>query len=391
MSKFGKEKKIFFGVPDLGREEIKAVTEVIKSKWLGFGKVSLEFEESLARYLGVKYASVLSSCTAALHLALVANKVEPGDEIITTSLTFAATANVICYMGAKPVFVDINPKTFNIDETLIEKAITKKTRGIMPVHFGGLPCDMAAINAVARKHGLFVVEDAAHAIGATYRGKKIGNSDNAVCFSFYPNKSLSTPDGGLICSNKKSLIEPTRITRLFGLDKSAWKRFKADEIVTTETVDLGYKYSITDVHSAFGIIQLGKLEKNLTKREEYARLYDKAFSEIDGITLQEKFGKDFRHAQYLYLLVIDPEKFSASRDKLVLALRQKGIFAVVHYKPLHLHKFYCKVCGCRAGSLPITEKIGNNILTLPLLPQESLATARWVAETTKNTLLEFKK
>lgn len=385
-------KKIFFGVPDIGKKEIDSVVRVMKSKWIGFGKVSLEFEEKLRQYLGAKDAALLSSCTAALHLALVSHNVKPGDEIIAPTLTFAATANVICYCGAKPVFVDVNPGTLNIDETKIEAAITKKTKGIIVVHFAGLPCDMEKINAIARRHNLFVIEDAAHAIGASYKGKRIGNSNNFCCFSFYPNKNLSTMDGGLLTNGKKSLIEQVKVMRTFGLDKDAWKRYKSSSILTMEVMRLGYKYNLSDVHSAIGLVQLQKLEKNLRAREKYAKLYDRVLGDIEGVSFQNKFNyKNIRHALHLYLIILDPEKFKISRDEIVMKLRDAGIFAVVHYKPLHLHKFHSENFGYKEGDFPIAEKIGENIITLPLLPSVGPAIANRVAETTKKVLLKYKR
>jgi len=383
-------KNIYFGEPDIGQKEIDAVVRVMKSKWIGFGKVSLEFEEKLAKYLGVKYAAALSSCTAALSLALILNKVNLGDEIITTPLTFAATANVISNLGARPVFVDINPNTFNIDENLIEKAITPKTKGIIVVHFGGLPANMKIINQIARKHGLFVIEDAAHTIGARIGKKMVGNSENLVCFSFDGNKNLTAVEGGLLTTNKKSFFERVKILRLQGLDKDAWKRFRSKNVLLNEVIDHGYKYNITDIQSAIGLVQLGKVEKNLKIREKYARQYDNVFSRIDGISLQDKFNhKNVRHALHLYLLAIDPKKFSATRDEIVLALRKEGIFVAIHYKPLHLHKFYRDKFGFKKGDFPVAEKIGASIFTLPLLPQANQKIVNYIVETTRITLLKY--
>lgn len=383
-------KNIYFGEPDIGQKEIDAVVRVMKSKWIGFGPVSLEFERQLVKYLGVKYAATLSSCTAALHLALILNKTQPRDEIITTPLTFAATANVISNLGAKPVFVDINPDTFNIDENLIEKAITPRTKGIIVVHFGGLPAHMSVINKIAKKRGLFVIEDAAHAIGAKIGKKMVGNSENLVCFSFYGNKNLTAVEGGLLTTNKKSYFERIKILRLQGLDKDAWKRFRSKNVLSNEVIDQGYKYNITDIQSAIGIVQLKKLEKNLKIREKYAKEYDRVLSRVAGVILQEKFGnKNIRHALHLYLIAIDSKKFSISRDEIVLALRKEGIFTAIHYKPLHLHKFYRDKFGFQKGDFPVAERIGANIFTLPLLPQVDQKTANFIATKTKEILLKY--
>jgi dTDP-4-amino-4,6-dideoxygalactose transaminase len=385
-------KKFYFGEPDIGKKEIDAVVSVMKSKWIGFGRVSLDFEEKLAKYLGAKYAAVLSSCTAALNLALVLNNVKPGDEIITTPLTFAATANTISNLGAKPVFADIDPLTLNIDESLIEKAVTPKTRGIIVVHFAGLPANLPAIEKIARKHNLFIIEDAAHAIGGALNGKKIGNSQNLVCFSFYGNKNLTAVEGGLLATSKKAFIKRVKVLRLQGLDKDAWKRYRSKSVLSNEVVDLGYKYNITDIQSAIGLVQLEKLERSLAVREKHARLYDKILSGVEGVRFQKKFAdKSVRHALHLYLVIIDPKKFSVSRDKIVIALREEGIFAAIHYKPVHLHKFYREKFGYKNGDFPVAEKIGENIFTLPLLPQLKKSEAKHIAEKTKEILQRYKK
>lgn len=382
-------KTIFFGTPDLGKEEIKAVTDVLKSKWIGFGGVSQKFEKELINYVGAKDGAVLSSCTAALHLALILNNVKPGDEIITTPLTFAATVNVFLYVGAKPIFVDINPKTLNIDENLIEQAITKKTRGIVPVHFAGLPCDMKKINLIAKKHNLFVVEDAAHAIGASYYGKKIGNSNNLTCFSFYANKNLTSIEGGFIASNNKKFVDRVKVMRIHGLSKDAWKRYSDNDVVSNEVMDIGFKYNITDIQSAVGLVQLSKVDKNLLIREKYSKLYDDCFEKIDGVSVQSKSNNDIRHALHLYVIILDPTKFKVKRDRIILELRKNGIFAVIHYKPVHLHRYYRQKYGFKSGDFPIAEKVADNIITLPLLPQLSLPQVQQILSKTKKVLQKF--
>lgn len=382
---------IFFGEPDIGVEECRAVNSVLLSKWIGFGEQSQAFEKELVNYLGVKNGALLSSCTAALHLALILKGVRPGDEIITTPLTFAATTNVILYLNARPVFVDIRADTLNIDEDLIEKAITRKTRGILVVHFGGLPCNMNVINKIAKKNNLFVIEDAAHAFGAKIDGRMVGNSNNLTCFSFYANKNLTSVEGGLLTSSNSKEIEKAKLLRLHGLNSDAWKRFKDRNILVTEVTELGYKYNINDVQSAIGRVQLKKFDRNLRKRQKYARIYDSIFSKIPGVYLQPKPDGEIRHALHLYTIVIDPQRFIVSRDEIVWELRKRGIFAVVHYQPIHLHKMYREKFGYKKGNFKIAERVSENIFTLPLLPQLSISQTKWIAETTKRLLLKFKK
>jgi dTDP-4-amino-4,6-dideoxygalactose transaminase len=382
-----KKKTIFFGEPEIGKDEEKAVLKVLRSKWLGFGKESQMFESELKDYTGAKDAVVVSSCTAALHLSLVLNNIGPGDEVITTSLTFAATANVILYCGATPILVDIDPKTLNIDPQAIERAITPKTKAIIVVHYGGLPCDMEEIERIAKNHKLFIVEDAAHAIGAKYKGVQIGGSGNFVCFSFYSNKNITSVEGGLLTLKDKDQLELAKVLRMHGLQSDAWKRWSDTKILTNETVALGFKYNITDLGSAIGRVQLRKLEKHIKKREIYAKLYDETLRGIDGVTLQPKHGKGLRHALHLYTVVIDPEKHTMSREEIIKMLRKEGIFAVVHYKPLHTHPLYKKLPQVVSGDFRHADKVGNNILTLPLLPQMTLTEAKYVAETAKRILL----
>src|SRR3989339_1405 len=384
-------KMIFFGEPDMGSDERRAIEAVLRSNWIGFGNESIKLEREVVDYLGVKDGALLNSCTAALHLALILNGVMPSDEIITTPLTFAATANVVLYMGAKPVFVDIKADTLNIDEDKIEKAITPKTKGIIVVHFGGLPCNMRAINRIARKHNIFVVEDAAHAIGARIGNRMVGDSSNITCFSFYANKNLTTADGGFLASNDSSKIKRAKILRLHGLSNDAWDRFRKRDILINEVVELGYKYNINDIVSAMGRVQLRRLEKSLSIRERYARLYDAVFSKIEGVSLQSKFQDGYRHSLHLYTLVLDPERFKVGRDEIVRALRDNGIFAVVHYKPIHLHKLYREKFGYELGNFLCAERVGSNILTLPLLPQMSQRQAQNIASVSREILQGYAK
>ena len=383
-----------FNPPALVEEDFKAVERVLRSGWVTFGKESVAFEIELAEYVKAKDGAVVNSCTSALHLALILQNVKPGDEIITTPMTFAATANAILYVGAKPVFVDIRPDTLNIDETKIEAAITKKTRGILPVHFGGLPCNMKAINKIAKKHGLFVVEDAAHALGARVDGRMIGGGSNIACFSFYANKNLTTVDGGFFTVPNKKVGERARRLRIFGMESDAWKRFHNKKLLVHMVGELGFKYNTNDVLASMGRTQLRRYENNLARRKQYAKLYDKEFSDIPGITLQPKYFSDpkVRHSLYVYSIVIDPQRFKATRDEIIAELRERGIFAVVHYQPpVHLHKFFKKTLHIVDGMFPVSEYASANILTIPLIPQFSERDARHIADTTRKVLIKLQK
>lgn len=389
-----KKLKIYaFGRVNMGEEELNAVKKVIRSNWITFGKESVAFEQDLIRYIGARDGVVVNSCTAALHLALILRNVGPGDEVITTPFSFASTANTILHVGAKPVFVDIKPDTLNIDEDKIEAAITPRTKGIVVVHFGGLPCNMKKINAIAKKYNLFVNEDAAHAIGGMVDGKMVGDTKNFVCFSFYANKNLTSVDGGFLAVPNKRYAMRARSLRLHGLSNDAWKRFQDKNKLLFEVTDLGYKYNTNDVHAAIGRVQLKKFPKNQEKRAIYASIYDKVLSDVPGITLQPKYfgSKTIRHALHLYTIVIDPKYFMCDRAGVVRALRESGIFAVVHYLPLHQHLLYRKSFRFNPEDFPVAKKVGENIISLPLLPQVTTSEAQYIAETTRKVLLKLSK
>lgn len=387
-----RKKVYYFGEPFLGREETRAIERVLKSKWIGFGKESIALEKELIRCTHANDGAVVNSCTAALHLALLLRGVMPGDEIITTPLTFASTVNTILWVRAKPVFVDINKETLNIDEDKIEQAITPKTKGIVVVHYGGLSCNMKKINAIAKRYGLFVNEDAAHALGAKAGGKTVGDTKNFVCFSFYANKNMTTVDGGFLAVPDARLAARARSLRLHGLSSDAWRRFHDTDLIF-EVTELGYKYNINDVHSAIGRAQLRRLPKNQKKRTAHAKLYDRILSGVPGLILQPKHFDDpaMLHALHLYTIVLDPKYFTGSREKVVAELRKRGVFAVVHYWPVHLHKFYREQFNYKEGDFPSSEMVGRQIFTLPLLPQISAKEARLIAETTREVLGSFRK
>lgn len=388
-----KRKIYYFGQPAMDNEEIRAVSRVIASKWIGFGQESISLEREITKQAHAKDGVILNSCTAALHLALILRGVKPGDEIITTPLTFAATGNTILMLGAKPVFVDIKLNTLNIDEDKIEAAITPRTKGIVVVHFGGLPCNMKKINKIAKKHKLFVNEDAAHALGARVDGRLIGDTKNLVCFSFYANKNMTMVDGGFLSTPNKKMADRARSLRLHGLSNDAWNRFHNEQKLLFEVTELGFKYNTNDVHAAIGRVQLKKFPAYQKKRTQYAKIYDAVFSCVPGITLQPKYfnDPDTQHALHLYTIVLDPDLFRVDRAHVVEALRKAGIFAVVHYLPLHEHALYRNKFKLKRSDLPVASSVGENILSLPLIPQLSRQDAQSIAEVTRSVLLKFLK
>jgi dTDP-4-amino-4,6-dideoxygalactose transaminase len=353
--------------PMISEDEIAEVAAVLRSGWIGMGKRTLAFEQAFADYAGAPHAVAVSSCTAALHTALVVAGIGPGDEVITTPLTFAATVNMILACGAKPVLADIDPLTLNLSPDAVARAITPRTKALMPVHFAGLPCDLDALGAVAKAHGLVIIEDAAHAVGAVYGGTRIGGHGNLACFSFYPTKNMTTVEGGMVTTTDAGLAEEMRRIRLHGLSADAWRRFGPGAAVLQEVVRLGFKYNMTDVAAALGLGQLARLESFLATREHLAARYD---HELAGLPLDrpQRPGPDGedRHALHLYVIVLRPDELSADRDRIVDALRAENIGASVHYPPIHQHTYYRQTLGYTPADLPVASSVGDRIISLPL-------------------------
>lgn len=359
---------LVFGAPCLGEEEIQEVVDTLRSGWIGTGPKTHRFENEFAEYVGAPLAVAVNSATAALHLSLVVLGVQPGDEVITTPMTFAATANVIVHTGATPVFADIDPTTLNIDPECLAAAITPRTKAILPVHFGGLPADLDLIRTVAGD--LPVVEDAAHAIGSRYQGTRIGGHRNLACFSFYANKNLTTAEGGMVTLADEALYERLVVFRLHGLNRDAWKRFRTQAVVHTELLEAGFKYNMTDLQASLGIHQLARQEQFLQRREQIAAQYDQAFDVLPSVRRQFR-PTDIvanRHGLHLYVLILDPQQLTATRDQIVSALRAENIGAGVHYTSLHQEPFYRRLLNLPDGAFPVSEAIGANILSLPLTP-----------------------
>jgi dTDP-4-amino-4,6-dideoxygalactose transaminase/glycosyltransferase involved in cell wall biosynthesis/ubiquinone/menaquinone biosynthesis C-methylase UbiE len=361
-----------FGAPCLGDEEVEEVAATLRSGWIGTGPRAERFEEEFAAYVGARHAVSLSSCTAGLFLSLLAAGVGPGDEVITTPLTFAATVNVIEHAGARPVLADVDPSTLNLDPSQVERAVTPRTRAVIPVHFGGLPCDMDALNRVAEARGLAVVEDAAHATGARYRGRMAGALARAASFSFYANKNLTTGEGGMVTTDDAELAERVRLLRLHGLSGDAWRRFSTRRLMRSDVLAPGYKLNMTDIAAALGLHQLRKQERFMETRERYAAIYDEAFAGLPARRQPRPAAPSAdRHALHLYTLVLEEGRWRVPRDEVVAALLAENVGAAIHYRAVHTHPFYRDKYGFRPEDFPHAFAVGESILSLPLTPAMS--------------------
>lgn len=358
------EKFIPYCLPDITDAEIKEVVDTLESGWLAKGPKTIEFEEKFAEYVGAKYAVAMNSCTAALHIALIAAGVGPGDEVITTSMTFAASVNTILHVGATPVFVDIDSETGLIDVTKIEEKITEKTKAIVPVHYAGQACDLDTIYKIADKHNLFVSEDAAHAIYTEYKGKRIGyKPQGTVSYSFYATKNLATGEGGMLVTDNKEIADRARVLITHGMSRNAWNRYGKGGSWMYDIEEPGYKYNMFDLQAALGLTQLARLEEMQTKREQLVAIYKEGLSNIPGIEIPKVNDYTTKNAWHLFIIKIN-EKFPLSREELIDSLAENNIGTSVHFIPVHTMTAYKDYRY--QSSLKETESWFEQILSLPL-------------------------
>jgi dTDP-4-amino-4,6-dideoxygalactose transaminase len=361
---------LVFGSPDIRETEVREVVDTLLSGWLGTGPKTRRFEEDFRTYLGCKHAIALNSCTAGLHLALDVLDIGPGDQVITTPMTFPASANVIIHLGARPVFVDVQRDTMNIDPTKIQQAITSQTKAILAVHMAGRPCEMDQIMDIARRHDLYVIEDAAHAVETWYKGRKIGCIGDITAFSFYVTKNICTGEGGMVTTRKDEWAEEMRIKSLHGISRDAWKRYSAEGFQPYETIYPGYKYNMMDIQAAMGIHQLARVEENLRTRERFWQMYDEGFADLpEVITPSTELPPESRHARHLYTILLDLDRLRISRNEFIEAMKAENIGTGIHFTALHLHKYYRETFGYRVGSFPNAEWIGERTVSLPLSPK----------------------
>ncbi len=370
-----REQFLPFCPPCVGEDEVKEVSDAIRSGWLSMGPRVAKFEEEFAKYCGVKHAVAVNSCTAGLHLSYVAAGIGPGDEVITTPITFAATVNTIIHVGAKPVLVDVDPEQKCLDPKNVRAAITKKTKAIVPVHFAGAPCNMVEIMKIAKEHNLVVIEDAAHNVGGTYDGKmKIGGLGNLTSFSFYATKNMTTGEGGMVTTNDDALAARLKLLRLHGMNRDAWKRYTSAGNWYYDIVEPGFKVNMTDLNAALGLVQLKKLDMFCKQRADIVAQYEKL---LKGLPI--KLPKDMT-GKVWHIYPIEVEK--GDRAKMIEQLKELNIGTSVFFIPIHYHPAY-KSLGYKKGDFPVAEAYFEKTIALPLYPHLKQEDVEYVAQAVK--------
>jgi dTDP-4-amino-4,6-dideoxygalactose transaminase len=379
-----------FAMPDIGEAEAESVVETLRSGWLTTGPKAHRFEADFAEYVGCQHAVAVNSATAALHLALSAVGLEEGDEVLVPTMTFAATAEVVLYFKARPVLVDCRPETLNLDPDQLEKAITAKTKAIMPVHIAGQACDMDRILEIASDYDLRVIEDAAHALPARYRGKMIGTLGDITCFSFYATKTITTGEGGMAVTENPEWADRMRIMGLHGISKDAWKRYTAEGSWYYEILYPGFKYNLTDIAAAIGIEQLKKCTHFWEVRQRYATLYNKGFQDVPAI-ITPYVAPEVQHAWHLYVIQLDLERLRIGRNEFIALLKQEGIGTSVHFIPLHLHPYYRDTFGYGPADFPHASFAFERIVSLPIYPKMTDADVQRVIDTVRGLVRRYRR
>jgi dTDP-4-amino-4,6-dideoxygalactose transaminase len=359
---------LVFGSPQICDEEKCEVLDSLETGWLGTGPKVAQFEREFCDYAQASHAVAVNSCTAALHLSLLAAGVGPGDEVITTALTFCATVNAVIHTGALPVLVDVDRVTFNLDIREVEAKLTSRTRAIVPVHFGGRPCDMDALVAVAERRGIVVIEDCAHAIETLYKGRHAGTFGTFGCFSFYVTKNVTTGEGGMILTPDERLADRLKILALHGMSKDAWHRFSDEGYKHYYVVECGYKYNMMDVQAALGIHQLRRVETNWEQRLAIWTRYESELGDLP-LALPAPPQPGTRHAYHLYTVLVDAERTGVTRDQFITAMTGENIGVGVHYQSIPVHPYYRERFGWRPEDYPNSLRIGEQTVSLPLSPR----------------------
>jgi UDP-4-amino-4,6-dideoxy-N-acetyl-beta-L-altrosamine transaminase len=379
-----------FHVPFIEEDDIQAVTDVLRSDWITTGPKVKQFEQNFEKFTQARHAVAVNSGTAALHVALRAVGIKEGDEVLVPTMTFAATAEVVVYLRAKPVLVDSSAEHFNIDPDQVERNLTARTKAIVPVHFAGHPCEMDRLLEIARKFNLKVIEDAAHALPARYHDRMVGTIGDITCFSFYATKTITTGEGGMATTANEKYAESMRLLSLHGISKDAWMRYSATGSWRYQILEAGYKYNLTDLQAALGLVQLGKCEAMWRRRVAIAQRYSEALASFDGFQVPV-VQTNIQHAWHLFVILVDPDILWISRDQVIEELRQRGIGTSVHFIPLHLHPYYQQTWGYRPGQFPHAEHHFRQCLSLPIYPRMSDADADYVIENLKDIAAKFRR
>jgi dTDP-4-amino-4,6-dideoxygalactose transaminase len=383
-----RDRYLTFGSPQILEPEIDEVIATLRSGWIGSGPRVASFEAAFRAYTGAGHAVAVSSCTAALHLAMIAGGVGPGDEVIVPAMTFAATANAVIHAGARPVLADVDRRTMCLGPEEAARRITPRTRAVIPVHFAGRPCPMDALGELARRHGLTVIEDCAHAIETLYHGRHAGTLGDFGTFSFYVTKNVVTAEGGMVTTANPAWAARVKTLGLHGLSADAWKRFSDEGFRHYEVIEPGFKYNMTDIQAALGLHQLRRVEENLTRREEIWAYYDEALAGLP-VFLPPPPEEGTRHARHLYTVLLDLDRLRVGRDEVVLALHRQGIGTGVHYRALHLHSYYREAFGYAREDFPSAAWVSDRTVSLPLSPKLTDEDVRDVTFAVRHTLEHF--
>ena len=381
---------LLFHKPFISEDEVDEIVDTVRSGWLSMGPKTIRFENKYSEYIGVQNSIAVSSWTAAGHLTLEAFGIKAGDEVIVPTMTFPATAEIVCYFGAKPVIVDVEKDTLNMSPEIIEKAITSKTKAIIPVHYAGQPCDLDEIHDLARKHNLKVLEDAAHALPATYKGVKIGSLSDVTCFSFYATKTLSTGEGGMICTNDEEIAERCKIMRLHGINRDAWKRYTDSGSWYYEVVAPGYKYNFTDLQASLGLPQLKKVDTMWKSRQNIAAKYTAVLKDLDTIELHT-VKPDRESSWHLFPIRLHLNRLTKNRAQIINELKEENIGVGVHFMPVHQHLYYKETFNLSNKDYPVASSVFPRLLSLPIYPGMTDENVDRVIDIIVDTLNKFKK
>ena len=363
------QRAVPFSRPSIGEEEIEEVVRCLRSGWITTGPLAARFEQEFAEYVGAAHALAVSSATAGLHLAMVALGLEPGDEVITSPMTWPATINAILFGGGVPVFADVEPETLNLDVAAVTRKLGPRTRAILPVHFAGQPCDVDALLDLARPRGIALIEDAAHAVGTELRGRRIGGLESAATiFSFHPIKNITTAEGGMVTTSDPDVARNLRLLRFHGVERDAWRAYGRAGMARYDVLVPGFKYNLTDLQAALGVHQLAKLDRFIAQRARLARRYDEALADVPEVRALGPVSYPHRHAHHLYAVRLATERLAVDRDGFMAELQSMGVHTGLHFTAVHELTYYRKHLGEFSAELPVATDVSGRIVSLPLYP-----------------------